>query len=121
MLASNIPFEQVGQGTWILRDPDWGGAQIVVHHADTLVIYRVKLCDLPEQFSIEKQAALFRHLLHLNATEMMQGAYALEGNIVTAVEVMQIENLDLNEFTAALESLTTAIVFHREEISALLK
>lgn len=115
IVASGIPYEQVGIGTWILHDADWEGAQIVVQHTEPLVVYRVKLFDLPN-LPAQVEAALLRHLLRLNATEMLQGAYALEGNAVVAVEVMQDQGLDENEFLAAIDSMTLAIEEHREDI-----
>ncbi len=120
ILASNFSAEQVSPGTWVLRDPQWGGAQIVVHHTDPLVLFRVKLFDLASELPAERAVKLLRRLLQLNATDMLQGAYALEGNAIVAVEVMQAENLDQNEFDAALDSLTLAIVEHRDEFLAML-
>lgn len=120
VLASHIPSEQIAAGTWLLRDPDWGGAQIIVHHTDPLLIYRVKLFDLPAAMSTDQRTALFHRLLELNGTEMLQGAYAIEGESVVAVEVMQVENLDQNEFLAALDSLTMAIIEHRVELTKLI-
>ena len=119
ILGSRIASEQVGPDTWVIRDPSWGGAQIVVHHAAPLVIFRVKLMDMPDDIAPAAEAGLYRHLLHLNGTEMLQGAYALEGHAIVAVEVMQDINLDENEFVAALDSLTLAITDHRSEILAL--
>jgi hypothetical protein len=119
ILSAGIPYDQVGVGTWVLHDPSWHGAQIVVQHTDPLVVYRVKLFDLPHMGAGD-EAQLLRHLLHLNATEMLQGAYALEDNSVVAVEVMQSQSLDENEFLAAIDSLNLAITDHREEVLALL-
>lgn len=120
ILASNIDYEQPGPGTWLLHDPSWQGAQIVVHHDDPLVIFRVKLIDLPAQLSADKELTLARRLLTLNATDMLQGAYALEGRSVVAVEVMQAENLDQNEFIAAIDTLTLAVEEHRDEFGQLI-
>ena len=119
ILNSNVPNEQVAAGTWVLRDPDWEGAQIVVQHTEPLVVYRCKLFDLP-QMPVADEARLLRHLMRLNGTEMLQGAYALEDSAVVVVEVMQAENLDENEFIAALDSLSLAITEHREAVMALL-
>lgn len=119
ILSSPYASEEVGDGTWVLRDPEWGGAQIVVQHTDPLVVFRAKLLDLPA-ISDAKKAALFGLLLSLNATEMLQGAYALEGNALVAVEVMQAESLDENEFLAAMDTLGLALSGHRDEILALL-
>ncbi|MEY3013289.1 MAG: hypothetical protein RIT45_2024 [Pseudomonadota bacterium] len=119
ILGSGIAHDEAAPGTWILHDPDWGGAQIVVQHTDPLVVFRCKLFDLPAMAG-DAQATLFRRMLELNATEMVQGAYALEDGAVVAVEVMQSENLDENEFLAAVDSLTLAIVEHHDELAALL-
>lgn len=119
ILSSPYASEEVGDGTWVLRDPEWGGAQIVVQHTEPLVVFRAKLLELPA-LSDAKKAALFGLLLSLNATEMLQGAYALEGSALVAVEVMQAESLDENEFLAAMDTLGLALSGHREEILALL-
>lgn len=113
LLSTRIAYEQANPTTWILRDADWQGAQIVVQNTEPLVVFRVKLLDLPQDLPDAKAAQLFRYLLELNSSEMLQGAYALEGNALVAVEVMQSENLDQNEFLAAIDSLSLAISEHR--------
>lgn len=120
ILTSGIDYEQPGEGTWVLHDPSWGGAQIVVHHDEPLVIFRVKLIDLPAELPAATELTMLRRLLSLNGTDMLQGAYALEGRSVVAVEVMQAENLDQNEFIAAVDTLTLAVEEHRDEFGRLL-
>lgn len=120
ILTSGIEYDQPGSGTWVLHDPSWGGAQIVVHHDEPLVVFRVKLIDLPADLADAVELSMLRRLLTLNATEMLQGAYALEGRSVVAVEVMQAENLDQNEFLAAVDTLTLAVEEHRDEFGRLL-
>ncbi len=118
ILSSRIPSEPVGENTWILRDPVWHGAQIVIHVNDPLVVFRCKVLELSENSTDTQLARLFAHLLQLNASQMLQGAYALEGNSVVAVETMQLANLDENEFIAALDSLSLAIGDHRAGVVA---
>ena len=119
IMRSGISSTEAAPGTWILQDESWGGAQIVVQHTDPLVVFRCKLFDLPTLEPTDS-SALFRKLLQLNATDMVQGAYALEGEAIVAVEVLQSENLDENEFLAAVDSLTMAIVEHHDELADLL-
>lgn len=121
VISSEIPSEQASPNTWVLHDPSWGGAQIVVHVSDPLVVFRVKLAEVPDSLGDSRRAALYGRLLQLNATDMLQGAYALEGAAIVAVEVMQLENLDSNEFRAAIDSLSLAITDHRDELLTLLK
>ena len=118
--ASHLPAVQVAAGTWLLRDPAWGGAQIVVHVEAPLVVFRTKLCDLRADLPAAQRLGLYQHLLGLNASAMLQGAYALEGDAVIAVEVMQLENLDQNEFLAAIDSLALALVSHGPAIARFL-
>ncbi len=120
IVISGIDVDEPAPGTWVLHDPAWGGAQIVVQHTDPLVVFRCKLFDVP-QMDDTRVAALFRKMLQLNGSEMVQGAYALEDNAVVAVEVMQAENLDENEFLAAIDSLTLAIVEHHDVLTELLQ
>jgi hypothetical protein len=120
VFASHIPAEQVAPGTWVMRDPQWGGAQIVVYAADPLVVFRAKVCDVRSDLPPAQRARLFEHLLRLNGTEMLQGAYALEGESVVAVEVMQLENLDQNEFLAAIDSLSLALGSHGPGLAEIL-
>jgi hypothetical protein len=119
IIQSEIPAQEAAVGTWILNDDSWGGAQIVVQHTDPLVIFRCKLFDLPT-LTENDQAELFRTMLTLNATDMVQGAYALEDKAVVVVEVLQSENLDENEFLAAVDSLTMAIVEHHDVLAKFL-
>ena len=120
ILSSGIAADEAAPGTWILHDADWGGAQIVVQHTEPLVVFRCKLFEVPTTLDLAGQVALFRKMLELNGSEMVQGAYALEDGAVVAVEVMQVDNLDENEFFAAVDSLTLAIVEHHDELAALL-
>ncbi len=119
IIASDINADEAAPGTWILHDESWGGAQIIVQHTDPLVIFRCKLFDLPD-LPAAGEAALFRKMLQLNATDMVQGAYALEDSAVVVVEVLQSENLDENEFLASVDSLTLAIVEHHDALAELL-
>ena len=76
----------------------------------------MKLMTVPETGREE----LFKTMLEFNATEMMGGAYGLEGDAVVAVETLQAENLDLNEFHAAVDGLMMAASEHYPKFKALM-
>ncbi|TNF27065.1 MAG: hypothetical protein EP329_20170 [Deltaproteobacteria bacterium] len=114
LIRSGITYEVLGDGMWILHDEFDNVENIVVTHADPVVIFRVKLMELPQDAA--KKAELFRKLLELNVTEMLSGAYGIDGNAVVALETLQAENLDLNEFQAAIDGLTMAITDHYDEL-----
>lgn len=119
IFTSGVDFEEVGHGTWVLHEEEWGGAQIVVQHTEPLLIFRCKLFDVPDMDDAQ-MAELFGTLLALNGSEMVQGAYALEDRSVVVVECLQAENLDENEFLAAIDCITLAIVEHHDRLASLL-
>jgi len=114
LIRSGITYEALDEGMWVLHDEFETVDNIVVSLSDPLVMFRVKLMELPED--ADRQAALFRKLLELNVSEMLSGAYGIDGNDVVALETLQAENLDLNEFQAAIDGLTMAITDHYDEL-----
>ena len=119
IVTSGIDYEEAAPGMWLLHHLEWGGAQIIIQHTDPLLVFRCKLFELPK-LSTEREAALFRRLLQLNATDLVQGAYAIEDQSVVVVGVLQSISLDENEFMAAIDSVTMAIVEHHDELIKLL-
>ncbi len=110
LLRTDIEHEQVDSETWILHDDIGEVDNIVIKSTGPLVLFSVRLMDIPS--NSEEQARLFRELLHLNGSEMISGAYGINGNGVIINEILQGENLDFNEFQAALDGLTLAITEH---------
>ncbi len=108
LLERGQPYEEGGDGIYGLHDEADQVVNIVVTWAPPLVIFRVKLMDLPEG----DNAALMRKLLELNANDMVAGAYGLEGNSLVVVDSLQSENMDYNEFQASIESLAMSITVH---------
>lgn len=114
LVRSGVSYDAVDEGMWIVHDDFEQVDNIVIQVSAPVVLFRVKLMDLPENPA--HLASLTRRLLELNATSMLSGAYAIEGNSVIALETLQSENLDYNEFQAALDGLTLAITEHYEEL-----
>ncbi|GMV41509.1 MAG: hypothetical protein AMXMBFR64_32250 [Myxococcales bacterium] len=110
-----MPYEEVDTGLWIIHDEHDGIDNLVIHFAPPVAVFRVKLMDLDGD-----HPALYRRLLELNASDMVSGAYGIENNSVVCVESLQVENLDFNEFQAAVDSLSLAITDHYETLRAVL-
>ena len=106
----DLPFEEVRPGMWVIHDEEDKVDNIFVTFSDPLVVFRVKIMDAPTN-PIQK-AELCEELLKINATEMIAGAYGLEGNSVVITDTLQSENLDYNEFQASVDALTMAISHH---------
>lgn len=117
LIETELPFERVKEGFWLIHDPNDALENVVVVHTPPVITFRVKLIDLPESLNREE---LFARLLQLNATSMVAGAYGLEDNSVVIVDSLQSENLDYNEFQASIDSIAFAVQDHYDELKALL-
>ena len=118
MIRMGVSFKELGRKTWILRDSEDLVESLVVSLNDPVVLFHVKLSEIPASCDRLK---LYEELLRLNASEMLHGAYGLDGNAVVATDTLQAENLDFNEFQASVDAMNLCISSHYKRISAFLK
>jgi hypothetical protein len=111
LLRADLPYEPVKPGLWLVQLGDYG--RLAVSIAGPVVAFRVKVLDAPKQGREE----LFRTLLQLNTTEMVHGAFGLEGDAVVIVDALELENLDFNEFQAVLDDMSMAVSKHHPNLS----
>jgi hypothetical protein len=104
------PHETIADNMWVVRDE----ANLVISYEPPLVIFRSKLMDMPKK----NREAFFRLLLELNASEIIHGAYGMEGNSVVLIDTLQSEHLDLNEFQATVDALLLAITQDYQKLKA---
>ncbi|MEO6953715.1 MAG: hypothetical protein ABI321_18070 [Polyangia bacterium] len=107
-----LPYEEPREGTFVVAG-DEGLDNIIVTLAGPVVVFRIKLMEVPTH----EREALFRTLLELNATEMMHGAYGVEGDSVVICDALQLENLDFNEFAATIDDISMAVASHRGRLA----
>jgi hypothetical protein len=100
VIQMEYPFESVESHMWVIRDT----ANIVVTYEPPLVVFRMKLMELPKK----QREDFFKLLLELNATHMIHGAYGIEDENVVLIDTLESEHLDFNEFQATLEALLLA-------------
>ncbi len=112
LFRMELPHDEPRQGTWLVRGID-GIDNLVVTIAGPVVVFRVKVMEVPRLHREE----LFRTLLELNATEMMHGAYGIEGDAVVISDALQLENLDYNEFAATVDDITLAVASHHGRLA----
>lgn len=113
MTKLSLTYEEVGELTWIIRDEEKGLENVVVAATDPLVMIRVKVMEIPA----EDREAFFEELLRLNATDVVHGAYALDGNDVLLVETLEGETMDIEELQASLDAIGLALVQHYRQLS----
>ena len=113
LIRMDLEYEEVDEGMFLTRG-EGGGAPVVVHHADALLLIRMKVMDMPAEESID----LYRTLLELNATEVVHGAYGIEDGDLILSDTLELETLDFHELQASMESITLAAASHMEHIQS---
>ena len=117
LIRMDAEYEEVDAGMLLVRTDQGGGAPIVVHHSDPVLLIRMKVMDLPE--NAEGLGDLYEALLRLNATDVVHGAYGIEENELILSDTLQLANLDYEELQASLESVQLAASSHQPRIQAL--
>ncbi|MDB4950053.1 MAG: hypothetical protein JWM27_2702 [Gemmatimonadetes bacterium] len=113
-LRMGLDTEEVGEGMWVVRSVP-GGAGLVVHHSPPVLVFRLKVLEVPKDES--RCAGLYRRLLEYNATDLLHAAYGLEQGDVILTESLELENLDFNEFQATVDSFQLAVAAHMESLA----
>jgi hypothetical protein len=112
LMKMELPYEEPREGTYVVTGLD-GVDNLVISLAGPVLVFRVKVMAIPGAHREE----LFRTLLELNATEMMHGAYGIEGDSVVIMDALQLENLDYNEFAATVDDITLAVASHHGRLA----
>lgn len=113
LLQSELTHEEVEEGMWVAHAD--GGPSLVVHHSPPVLVFRLKVMDLPTDGP--RCTELYKTLLRFNARDLVHAAYGLEEEDVVLTETLQLENLDQNEFQAVIDSFQMAMATHLEQLA----
>jgi len=116
LIRMDLDYQEVEPGMWLVHGHN-SGLPLVVHHADALLLIRLKVMDLPD--SNETSADLYRALLELNASDVVHGAYGIEDRELILSDTLELETLDFHELRASIESIELAAAGHMERIKTL--
>jgi hypothetical protein len=103
-----VHSKEVEPGLWVLTQNS-DGPEVVVHFNPPVAVLRVKVMELSPK---QQKTELFRHLLELNATDIVHGSYGIDGSNVVLSDTLELENLDFNEFQASYDSMMLALASH---------
>ena len=116
LIRMDLDYQEIEPGMYLVRGKT-SGLPMVVHHADSLLLIRMKLMDMPQ--AVDNKLDLYRMLLELNATDVVHGAYGIEENELIISDTLELETLDFLEMQASMESIELAAASHMERIRAL--
>ncbi len=111
MIRMNLDFEEVEDGLWVVHPAD-DGTSVVIHYSPPLVLLRLKVMSVPEGAPDDQVAPLYRHMLELNATDIVHGSYGIEEGDIIISDAMELETLDFEELRSSYESLIFAASSH---------
>jgi len=116
LIRMDLDYREVEPGMFLVQGRN-SGLAMVVHHADSVLLIRLKLMDMPapEDGKVE----LYRTLLELNASDVVHGAYGIEDGELIISDTLELETLDFHELRASMESIELAAMSHMERIRSL--
>lgn len=112
-----LSFEELDSDTWVINDEERGVENLIVVYEDPVIIFRLKVTDLPSG----DHCSLYAELLRLNGTDLLHGAYALESDTVVLINTLLSETIDIEEFQATLDSISLSVAEHYERLLPLVK
>jgi len=71
LIKMGVSYDELGADTWMIRDYEEHVENLVVTLNDPVVLFSVKLADIPDGCD---RLRLYEELLRLNAAEMVHGA-----------------------------------------------
>lgn len=113
MLRMELESEELEPGMWVLRTEQ--DVRLVVHISPPVLLLRSEVMSAPTDGG--EAARLFRRLLELNATDLVRGAYGLDGDEVILTDAMELETLDFDAFQASVDSMQMALAGHHEALA----
>ncbi len=115
LASEGASYTEIEPGLWTVQPGGDFDMTVVVHHSPPVVVFRVKVMELP---AADAEAnGLCRRLLELNATDLLHGSYGVNGRDVVLTEALELAHLDWEEFQASYESITLALASHLRELS----
>ena len=118
LIRTEMDHREIGEGMWLVdpvKDAETDHPAVVVSLSPPLVILRASIGEAPE--GDHARLELFQRLLELNASDLVHGAYGLEGDEIILIDSLELQDLDYSEFLASLESLSLAVTSHVKQLA----
>ena len=113
LMKLSLSFHEAGPGMWVVSDAEVGLENLLVHLAEPLVILRIHVMEVPPS----GREQLFEELLKLNATDMVHGAYAVDGKNIVIIDTLEADTMDLEELEASIDAIGLALAQHYRLLS----
>ena len=113
LIKAGLAFQVLKPGVWAIQTE--GTESLLISVAGPILAFRLRLMDLPPT----GREDLYRRLLTWNTTDLVHGAFGLEGDAVVLVHALELENLDLNEIQAVIDDMSMAVARFYPQLAGL--
>jgi len=113
LVRLSLSFQEHAPGTWVVSDTQRGIHNLIIALTDSLVIMRMNVMEVPGR----NREKFYEELLRLNATDLVHGAYGIEGRAVILIDTLEAEGMGLEEFEASLDAIGLAVAQHYRTLS----
>jgi hypothetical protein len=103
-----LSYQEADTNVWLIDDEEHALQGVAVALSEPLVILRAVVMDTPKENRLE----LFTKLLELNSSDLVHGAYALEGDKIVLIDTLEYDTMDFTEFRASLDAFSLALIQH---------
>lgn len=114
LIRLSLSFQEKAPGTWVVSDAPRGLENLVIMLTDSLVVMRMNVMKVPSR----GREKLFEELLRLNATDLVHGAYGIEGPNVIIIDTLEADGMGLEEFEASIDAIGLAVAQHYRTLSS---
>ncbi len=114
LVRLSLSFQEAAPDTWVVSDAERGLENLVIALTDSLVVMRMNVMPVPTA----QREKLFEELLRLNATDLVHGAYGIEGSTVILIDTLEADGMGLEEFEASIDAIGLAVAQHYRTLSA---
>lgn len=108
LMDLDVAYQEASPTAFFVDDQAKGLPGITITLDDPIVLLRAKVMPLPST----RRAELFEKLLRLNGTDMVHGAYGVDGDDIVLIDTLEYGTMDKPEFEAALDSIGLALSRH---------
>jgi hypothetical protein len=113
LVRMGLSYTEPSPGTWVVSDSARGLHNLVIALANSHVVIRMIVMEVPSH----GREKLFEELLHLNATDLVHGAYGIEGRQVVLLDTLDVDGIGLEEFEDTVDAIALAVAQHYRILS----
>lgn len=106
--GGGLEVEHPAEEVWVVHTQD--GAGVVISLLPPVAVLRIRVMASPKD--PKRRAELNQRLLELNATDLLSGAYGVEGGHVVLTDTLALDGLDYRAFEASFDAMTLALATH---------